>query len=149
MAEPTLDPVVRRLDRLELENRRMKFIGGPVLILFLALLVMGQTLSASPVVEAQRFLTKDPNTGKARAALSLLQDGSVGLSLLGLDSKALSRSAGLAIFDKGRKLRAELFAELDGSPALTLLQQGRQKSSGERRDVDSPGLWIRVRAWRG
>ncbi len=112
MAEPTLDPVVRRLDQLELENRRMKFIGGPVLILFLALLVMGQT--------AQRFLIKDPNTGKARAALSLLQDGSVGLSLLGLDSKALSRSAGLAIFDKGRKLRAELFAELDGSPALTL-----------------------------
>ena len=82
-----LRAVVQRVEQLERENRRMKRIGGIVLLIVAAVVSMGQ-VGAAPVVEAQRFLIRDPNTGKGRAALSLLPDGSVGLSITALDGKS-------------------------------------------------------------
>jgi hypothetical protein len=88
-----LEAVVERVERLERENRLIKRIGGLVLLVVAALVFLGQARQSAPVVEAQRFLIRDPNTGTGRAALSLLQDGSVGLSMTALDGKSLSLSA--------------------------------------------------------
>ncbi|PYO22967.1 MAG: hypothetical protein DMD88_05215 [Candidatus Rokuibacteriota bacterium] len=121
-----LEGLKHRLDRLERENRWLKRLGTFVLVGATALALMGQQRGPAPVVEAQRFLINDPASGKARAALSLLQDGSVGLSLISVDGKSLSLSAdaggnmGLSLVDSNRTLRAELFAGADGSPALIL-----------------------------
>ena len=126
MTELTLGAVAKRVELLERENRFMKRVGGAVLLVFAAVMSLGQAGRATPVVEAQRFLIRDPNTGKGRAALSLLQDGSVGLSMTALDGKSLSLSAdaggkmGLTLHDNTRKLRAELFAGTDGAAALAL-----------------------------
>jgi hypothetical protein len=125
MTDPTLDDLTQRLDRLERENRWLKRMGTGVLVGATAVALMGQR-GAAPVVEAQRFLINDPASGKARAALSLLQDGSVGLSLISADGKSLSLSAdaggnmGLSLVDSNRTLRAALSAGADGSPTLIL-----------------------------
>lgn len=122
---PLLERVMRRCDSLEQENRRFKLVGVPVLV-FLVVIFASQAFSQPQVVEAQRFLVRDPATGRSRAALSLLQDGSVGLSILGLDGKSLSLSAdaggnmGLTLYDKNRQLRAELFATGGGTSSLVL-----------------------------
>src|SRR5438093_279462 len=108
-----LEGLKHRLDRLERENRWLKRLGTFVLVGATALALMGQQRGPAPVVEAQRFLINDPASGKARAALSLLQDGSVGLSLISVDGKSLSLSAdaggnmGLSLVDSNRTLRAE------------------------------------------
>jgi len=86
---------------------------------------MGQ-IGAAPVVEAQRFVITDPASRKTRAALSLLADGSVGLSITSSDGKSLSLSAdaggnmGLMLVDSNKRLRGALSAGADGSPALAL-----------------------------
>src|SRR5437667_3023585 len=85
-----LEGLKHRLDRLERENRWLKRLGTFVLVGATALALMGQQRGPAPVVEAQRFLINDPASGKARAALSLLQDGSVGLSLISADGKSSS-----------------------------------------------------------
>ena len=128
MKEPTLDTLTQRLDRLERQNRRLKVASGAVLFGIAAILLMGQ--GSSPIVEAERFLVRDPTTGKFRGALSVLQDGSVGLSISAPDGKSLSLSAnasgnvGLTLYDKQGKLRAELVTGVDGAPALALRDQG-------------------------
>ena len=125
MTDPTLDDLTQRLDRLERENRWLKQMGTVVLVGASAVALMGQR-GAAPVVEAQRFLINDPASGKTRAALSLRQDGSVGLSLISKDGKSLSLSAdaggntGLRLVDSNRTLRAELSTGADGAPALIL-----------------------------
>src|SRR5256884_6642665 len=110
-----------RLDRLERENRWLKRMGTFVLVGATALALMGQQRGPAPVVEAQRFLINDPASGKARAALSLLQDGSVGLSLISADGKSLSLSAdaggnmGLSLVDGNKTTRAGPIAGGAGS----------------------------------
>jgi hypothetical protein len=130
MGEPTLEALTQRLERLERQNLRIKQAGAVLFVALAALLVMGQASPGGQVVEAQRFVVRDPSTGRGRAALSLLQDGSVGLSILALDGRSLSLSAdaggnmGLTLYDRNRKLRAELFSGPDGSPALAVRDAG-------------------------
>src|SRR2546429_7574119 len=112
-----------RLDRLERENRWLKRLGTFVLVGATALALMGQQRGPAPVVEAQRFLINDPASGKARAALSLLQDGSVGLSLISVDGKSLSLSAdaggeaGVRVVGGDKTTRAGAFCRAEGTPA--------------------------------
>lgn len=100
MTEQVLAPLTQRLDRLERENRRLKTFCLVTLIVVAAVMLMGQ--SGPPIVEAQRFLIRDPATGKARATLSADAGGNIGLVLL----------------DHHQKPRAELVAGVDGSPTL-------------------------------
>lgn len=99
MTEQVLAPLTQRLDRLDRENRRLKTFCLVTLIVVAAVMLMGQ--SGPPIVEAQRFLIRDPATGKARATLSLA-GGNIGLILL----------------DHDQKPRAELVTGADGSPKL-------------------------------
>jgi hypothetical protein len=77
MAEPTLDALTRRLDRLERENRRLKVVGVLALLGLVSVALMGQAvLSDAPIVEAQTFYVRD-RVGKVRATL-----GADGLSIM-------------------------------------------------------------------
>lgn len=124
MDEHPMDTVVQRLARVERENRRLKRLGGLMLLGFTAVVLMGQTKGAR-VVEAEKFVLRDP-TGKVRASLSTLPDSSVGFAILSADGKSLSLSAegdgtmGLTMYDKSKKLRAEIFTLADGSGGLAL-----------------------------
>ena len=60
MSELTL---MHRLDRLERENRRLKFAGAAMLLGLAAVGLMGQTLGKS--VEAQEFILVDPTGGSS------------------------------------------------------------------------------------
>lgn len=64
MNHPNLDTLVRRLDRLERENRRWKRVSAATFAAIAALVLMGQ---ATPrrVVEAEKFVLRDLN-GKDR-----------------------------------------------------------------------------------
>jgi hypothetical protein len=68
MNELTLDTFARRLNRLEREVHRWRLGATILLICIIAVVVMGQTLPKPQVIEAQRFVLKDPN-GKVRAIL--------------------------------------------------------------------------------
>jgi hypothetical protein len=71
MTQPTLETLVRRIERLEHENRRLKATGLLALLALISVVVMGQAgLSGPPVVEAQKFYVRDGD-GKARAALDV------------------------------------------------------------------------------
>lgn len=130
MGEPTWEALTRRLERLERQNRLIKRAGAVLCVAIAVFLVMGQASPGGQVIEAQRFVLRDPSTGKGRAALSLLQDGSAGLSILALDGRSLSLSAdaggnmGLTLYDRNRKLRAELFSGPDGSASLAVRDAG-------------------------
>lgn len=132
MSEPTWDTLIRRVDRLERQNQRIKRAGAGVLIGFAALLLMGQGSPTGQVIEAQRFVIRDPMTGKGRAGFSILQDGSVGLSISAVDGRSLSLSAdaggnmGFMLYDRNRKARAELFSGPDGT-AMFVLRDGGGK----------------------
>lgn len=64
-----LDSILRRLERLEKQNRRLKAIGAALLILISTILFMGQT-GPNRTVEAERFVLKDAQ-GIARGELGM------------------------------------------------------------------------------
>src|SRR5262249_17071371 len=93
MTESTPETLALRLERLERENRWIRLGAAGILFASVVVLLLTQTSAQAPIVEAQRFLVRDPKTGKERAALTLLKDGSVGLRLIAIDGKSLSLSA--------------------------------------------------------
>ena len=128
MNQPMMETLVERLDRLERENRRLKWVGSVVLIGITALVLMGQ---AGPrhvfkIVQAEQFVLRDPS-GQTRAVLGTVADGSAGLALYDRDGKDRAKlivlpdgMSGLIAFDRDGKLRAGTGVTADGSPRLTL-----------------------------
>jgi hypothetical protein len=98
---PELAAVVARLEKVEQQNRKLKMVGGMVLALAVAGLLMGQALPRARIVEAEEFVLKD-GAGKVRAELVVDKDG-----------------PGLALGDETGKARAGLTVSKDG-PRLTL-----------------------------
>ncbi len=136
MDELTLDAMKQRLDRLEQENRRLKQIGGLMLVGIAALVMMGQSQSnvnktaasqASKVVEATEFVVRDPG-GKVRArlatdGLSFNNDADKPLVHLSLyPCPALSLDGLNSPFDKGGtpKPSVSLVADCPGVPPSSL-----------------------------
>lgn len=72
---PELQTIVRRLGKLEVENRRLKRAGVTVLAALSAVVLMGQAAPSPRVVEAQRFVLKDAD-GKVRGWLGVIGKGS-------------------------------------------------------------------------
>ena len=60
MSDTTQEHLVRRLDRLERENQRLKRLGALALIGLAALVIMGQATSApvANTIEAERFILR-------------------------------------------------------------------------------------------
>ncbi|OFW26814.1 MAG: hypothetical protein A3H27_05285 [Acidobacteria bacterium RIFCSPLOWO2_02_FULL_59_13] len=105
MTPPTTEwtDVLKRLESLERQNRRLKQIGASALVVIAALVLMGQT-SARRTVEANEFILRD-GAGGARARLFI--EGPQDLE-----------SPTLALFDVGGTKRAELALSEGGAPAV-------------------------------
>ena len=83
--DPTLQALADRVNKLEVQNRRLKLAGLAVVIMASAVLLMGQARS-SRAVEASEFRLIDTN-GKTRARLAVGVGG--GPTLTFFDSKDL------------------------------------------------------------
>ncbi len=82
MNEPKADNIVKRLDRLERENRRIRLVGTLLLVGIVALVVMGQSKSkVAKVIEAEKFVLRDGG-GRERAALEVDMVGNAKLHVL-------------------------------------------------------------------
>ena len=121
-----LAAVVRRLEKVERQNWRLKVGGILVGLVASAGLLMGQALPQATTVEAEAFVVRDA-TGKQRAAFHLTPDGGVALSFFdpaGIGRAALrvdrEGSPDLTLLDPATKARAVLRVERTGAPGLGL-----------------------------
>jgi len=122
-----LTQVEARLEKLEQQNRRLKFVGIVVVLFAVAGLLMGQALPRSRTIEAEEIVLRD-SAGTPRAVWSLKPDGAPTLAFFDPTGKArawLGVKAGgspyLLFADQGGKPRAGLTVKDDGSPDLTLI----------------------------
>lgn len=74
MNEPTMGNMVKRLDRLERENRRLKCIGALILVGIAAVLLMGQGTLKPRIIEAEGIVLKDTD-GAIRGILGRAMSG--------------------------------------------------------------------------
>jgi len=118
MNEPTLGNMAQRMDRLERENRRFKWIGVLVLVGIAALMMMGQAKPSevAKVIEAEQFVLRDKN-GKERGFLGV-EKGVSGLTLYG---KNKMLKATLAASEEGVGL---LFSDNNGAGIGLSLEGG-------------------------
>lgn len=126
-----MEMLVKRVDRLEQENRFLKRVGLATLGSIAAIVLMGQALPTTvpKLVEAERFMVRD-TAGKPRATLGLLPDGSPSLNLIDTDGNIrmavgmkTDGSPSLNLYDKSQTNRAVLATLPDGSPALVLFNK--------------------------
>jgi hypothetical protein len=162
MNEPTMEALVERLNRLERENQRWRWLVTVTLAVMALGVVLVQTTSAKvgKVLEAERFVLRDADgtsraelgvmdgasilllndkDGKPGVALSVLPDGPRTVSLLDKDGKIRSvltaradGDSGLRLFDKNRMHRASLDVKADGRPILRLAPE---KSKDPREEL--------------
>ncbi len=119
MAEPTMETLARRLDRVERENQRLMRIGAVALAVIVAVVLMGQaTWKLAPpgkpgkIVGAEQFIVHDARGG-VRAELGTLPNGTVRLVLYDRGNPGETRvilsagpetSPGLSFSDKAGKV---------------------------------------------
>ncbi len=91
MVEPTMEALVKRLNRLERENRRLKRAGVIALAVMTAVVLMGKATAGkvAKVIEAEGFVLRDAR-GTVRARLETLSFGKVQLVLFDKDEKPQS-----------------------------------------------------------
>ena len=118
MDELTLESLVRRLSRLERENRWLKRIGALFVAGVAAGALMGQMQPPAATVESQRFVVKDA-AGQPRVVLGATVDGSI-----------------FEMYDKDGERRAAMGIATDGSATLSLGTKG-----------DKGGVWISARPY--
>ena len=107
MTEETNDlrSLMERLEKVERQHRRMRFLVGGILLLAVAALLVGQARPRTPrTVEAERFLLRGTD-GKVRAELHTL-------SPTGMPC--------LVLRDAQEVDRGEFFLIADGSPVMVL-----------------------------
>ncbi|MEE8492448.1 MAG: tetratricopeptide repeat protein [Nitrospirales bacterium] len=152
MNKPTMDTLVRRLERVERENHTWRWVGSVVLVGMAALVLMGQATptKVAKVVEAEKFVLRD-SSGKIRAGLSVGSDGKVGLAFADKDGKIRAGlgitsdgSPGLALADKDGTRRAGLAIGVDGTVRLDLADKdGKPRAELAVLDYGSPVLFLR------
>ncbi len=121
----TPDSVVRRLERVERENRRLKRWGSVMLLGIACLTMMGQTQSGK-TVEAERFVVRDTK-GKVRAELGAFPEGKTALVLYDQERRPRVEvrilpdgRMGLAISDENERPRAILRVLSTGAGVISL-----------------------------
>lgn len=170
MNEPTMESVLRRLHRMERDNRRWKWLVTVTLAMIAAAVTLTQVFPRT-VLEARKFVLRDAD-GKSRAELGLMEDGTsilvlndengspgVAVSVLPdgprrvslLDTDGKTRSvltaradgdSGLRLFDKNRIHRASLDVDADGKPILRLSPEDQQTSKKPALPKKRPLLMI-------
>ena len=133
MNQPTMETVVRRLDRVERENRRMKQAGAVALAVIGAVVLMGQATKVPKWVEAEKFIIRDAN-GKLRGELGM-QGELPGLSLIYNKEMTFNVLVGekdaLLVIEKSRPgMHSEvgLYIDDDDSARITVSRKGRGKA---------------------
>ena len=121
--------IARRLERLRLENYRLRTVGVSLLLGVVAVILMGQATSKSiaNLLEARRFVLRD-SRGIERASLGIEADGRVAFFILdhaGRKRVALGVTGddgapAVVLSDQKGNIRASLWLESDGTPALGL-----------------------------
>lgn len=111
MNESDLGAITERLERLERQNRRLRLAGVVLLLVGAALATAGVAHPAPPpVLEAQRFLVRDP-AGRPRAVLGVVGDASA-----------------LNLYDRAGTGRASLTVDADGGSRLGFFdREGRSR----------------------
>ena len=97
--QPNLAAVLQRLERVELQNKRLTILGISCSIVFFAAFLLTQTSWFTGGVEARKIQIKD-EYGITRLELGTSSDGA-GLSVLGYDGKS---RAILAVSSSGPRL---------------------------------------------
>lgn len=154
MIEPTMDTLVRRVDRVERDNRRWKILWSAAIAVPGFVFLLGATASEIPTivdeVRAHRFVLVDKD-GKIRAGLSAGPDGKAGLALADKDGKIRAGlgvtpdgSPGLALADKNGTRRAGLTVSGDGTVSLDFTDKdGKSRAELAVLDYGSPVLFLR------
>ena len=133
-----------RVERLELEHRRLKATGVVAVLAVGLVFLMGQAAGVPEEIKARRFSVVDAN-GMSRAILKVTTDGP-GLILYDATSKAraglvvLPDGPELALFDANSNARAVLNVTTDG-PALDLTE-----ATGKAGVI--LGVWADRPAWQ-
>ena len=135
MNEPTMETLTRRLDRVELENRRLKRARVAILAVIASVALMGQVIPKSRTIEAERFLVRDAN-GTQRGGLGVWGNGSAALLIFEREGKTISaalaegpddsarlelRSGGLILNDRNSERRAVFGMLPEGLANLVLM----------------------------
>lgn len=132
MNEPTIETLVRRLERVERENRWLNRIGVATLAVIAAVVLMGQ-VSPSKLVEAEMIFLQDAK-GKPRGALGVNDDGMVFLGLADKDGTSRAEvsvladgSANLVFRDKTNIARVGLTHWKDGKTTFLLTDKDQPR----------------------
>lgn len=107
MTERASDVLVRRIERLERENRRFKRVGVALALGLVAVLLMGQAPGRARTLEAEKLVLKDRG-GKIRAVLG--EDGE-------------DRELGLYLYDGKQVPRVAVSLDRAGSPMLRMVSE--------------------------
>jgi hypothetical protein len=126
MADERDEAIVRRVERLEREVRRWRCATTALTLGAVALVTIGAAIPRGRIVEAQKFVLKDP-TGRVRAELGP-SDSDRQIALRFKDATGSPRvtlgvedeSALLVLGDKTGRPRVGLVTLAHGAPGLTL-----------------------------
>lgn len=117
MNEPTMDSLVKRLDHMEHQNRRLKRIGALVLVGITAMVLMGQAKpnKEAKVIEAEEIIIRDKNK-QIRVSIS-----SLGIHVLNAEEVTSVFSDGITLGT--RKLRLMVLSNTSTGPSLSLVDR--------------------------
>ena len=107
MTSTATDVLLRRIERLERENRRFKCAGVALALGLVAVLLMGQAPGRARTVEAEKLVLKD-RAGKVRAVL-----GEAGED----------RELGLYLYDRKQVPRVAVSLDMTGAPMLRMASE--------------------------
>ncbi len=133
MNKPTIETLARRLDRVERENRWLKRAGLVALAVIAAVVLVGQAMPKSRIVEAAKFVLTDAN-GKVRAVLGQESGGTTAPSVAEVlrPAKIELGKYGLHLYGADGGMRASLTGSwLLGGGGYLYLQDKETASSAE------------------
>ncbi|MCH7540625.1 MAG: hypothetical protein IH999_09560 [Proteobacteria bacterium] len=120
----TLSAVGGRLERLEKQNRRLKYAGAAILLLISAVLLMGQVAPVPEGIAAREFIVLDAY-GTPRAILTATESG-----------------GGLSLHDPDGNVRALLISSEEGTVLTLFDADGTERVMLEATE-GGPGLYLR------
>ncbi len=154
MNESKMDNLLKRLQRLEHDNRSLKILGSLVVIVLSVVLLMGATQrNKSEIIEVirARQLTLVDKDGTARAGMGILPDGTVVIGLIDNDGTlrtglrlSVNGATGLSVHT-GEGKAASLIAEPgNGRVHLDLTDKNLNVRASMAIEADgSPSLILR------
>lgn len=115
MNESKMDNLLKRLQRLEQDNRSLKILGSLVVIVLSVVLLMGATQSKQfeiiEVIQARQFTLVDKD-GTARTGMGILSDGTV---VIGLIDKDWTQRTGLRLSTNGTTRAPHGHSDIDNA----------------------------------